>query len=158
MKSSSILSLEELIEITRKLQCDGKKVVSTSGCFDILHAGHVTYLEEAKKKGDILVVLLNSDESVKGLKGKERPIVPEIERAIVVSGLRCVDYVCIFEESTPCDILSKFKPDSFIKGGDYAGVFIPEMNVLYSYGGIVEYVTLVEGWSSTNIIEKIRRL
>ncbi len=153
-----IVSLEALKEITEKLQAEGKKIVSTSGCFDIIHAGHVTYLEQAKDKGDILVLLLNTDASVRGLKGPERPIVPENERAIVIAGLGCVDYVCLFDESTPCQALSVFKPDAFIKGGDYEGVHIPEMDTLATYGGHVEYVTLVDGCSSTNIIEKIKGL
>lgn len=136
----------------------GKKVVSTSGCFDIIHAGHVTYLEEAKARGDILIVLLNSDSSVRELKGVERPIVSEKERAIVLAGLSCVDYVCIFNENTPCTMISKLQPDSFIKGGDYKGMHIPEMDVMAPYGGKVEYVSMVDGCSSTNIIEKIKGL
>lgn len=153
---SKIVSLEQLISISDELKAIGKKVVSTSGCFDILHAGHVTYLEEAKAKGDILVVLLNTDLSVRQLKGDSRPIVPQEQRALVVAGLGCVDYVCLFDETTPCLALSKFRPNAFIKGGDYKGVHIPEMDVLKQYGGDVEYVSIVGGCSSTNIIEKIK--
>ena len=153
---TKIVNLDMLTDIVKKLHSEKKKVVSTSGCFDILHAGHVTYLEEAKNKGDVLVLLLNSDKSVKGLKGDERPIVPQKERAIVIAGLESVDYVCIFDESTPCEAIRRFKPDAFIKGGDYKGIHIPEMDVLSEYGGCVEYVSMVDGCSSTNIIEKIK--
>lgn len=153
-----IVTVEQLKNIVKALKADGKKVVATGGCFDILHAGHVTYLEEARLKGDVLILFLNSDSSVRALKGKERPIVPENERAIVAAGLGCIDYVCIFSESTPCHVISEVKPDSFIKGGDYEGVHIPEMDVMEPYGGIVEYVSMVDGCSSTNIIEKIKKL
>lgn len=141
-----------------ELKSEGKKVVSTSGCFDIVHAGHVTYLEEAKTKGDVLIVLLNSDSSVRRLKGDNRPIVNEEERATVIAGLGCVDYVCLFDESTPCEMISKLQPDIFIKGGDYKGKHIPEMYVMSLYGGKVEYVSMIDGCSSTNIIEKIKGL
>lgn len=148
----------ELGEILIKLKKDRKKVVFTSGCFDILHAGHVMYLAEAKGRGDVLVVLLNSDASVKKLKGTERPIVPESERAYVVAGLESVDYVCLFDDDTPCRIIEHIKPDVVIKGGDYKGKHIPEMDTVALYGGIVEYVHLKEGWSTTNIVEKIKSL
>lgn len=143
----------QLIVNTSKNQ--GKKVVATSGCFDIIHAGHVTYLEEAAAKGDVFVIFLNSDSSVRTLKGALRPIVPQKERAIVLAGLGCVDYVCIFDDVTPCSMIDKVRPDSFIKGGDYEGQWIPEMDSVKKYGGSVEYVTMVDGCSTTNIIEKI---
>lgn len=144
-----------LKEKISSLKTQGKRVVSTSGCFDILHSGHVEYLEEAKKRGDILVVMLNSDSSVRGIKGKNRPIVPEQDRAIVLAGLEAVDYVCIFDEMTPCSLIGELQPDIFIKGGDYQGEHIPEMDTTASYGGHVEYVLLVEGHSTTNIVKKI---
>ena len=153
-----IISIEKLTELSFKFKAEGKKIGATSGCFDILHAGHVTYLEEAKTKVDLLVVMLNSDSSVKTLKGEERPIVPAKERAAVVAGLGCVDYVCIFPELTPCSFYEQFKPDLIIKGGDYKGKHIPEKDIVKTYGGKVEYVSLVAGCSSTNIIEKIKKL
>ena len=153
-----IVDIDTLIQRIYEERVKGKRVVSTSGCFDIIHAGHVTYLEEAKAKGDVLVVLLNSDISVRELKGTERPIVPEQERAVVIAGLGCVDFVCFFDELTPCDLILRFKPDVVIKGGDYEGKHIPEMDVLSEYGGHVEYVSLIDGCSSTNIIEKIKNL
>lgn len=155
---SKILSLSDMARKINELKSEGKKVVSTSGCFDIVHAGHVTYLEEAKTKGDVLIVLLNSDSSVRRLKGDNRPIVNEEERATVIAGLGCVDYVCLFDESTPCEMISKLQPDIFIKGGDYKGKHIPEMDVMSLYGGKVEYVSMIDGCSSTNIIEKIKGL
>lgn len=152
---SKIVTEEQLRETIQKLKQQGNVVCSTSGCFDILHAGHVTYLEEAKARADVLVVLLNSDESVRGLKGSTRPIVPEKERAIVLAGLESVDYVCIFEEQTPCRIIEALQPDIVIKGGDYEGKWIPEMDSVAGYHGRVEYVHLVEGCSTTNIVKKI---
>lgn len=150
-----IIDADRLQIIVKDFKNQGKKVVATSGCFDIIHAGHVTYLEEAAQKGDVFVLFLNSDSSVRGLKGNLRPIVPENERAMVVAGLGCVDYVCVFDESTPCKMIDKIQPDSFIKGGDYEGVHIPEMDSVAKYGGTVEYVSMVDGCSTTNIIEKI---
>ena len=152
---NKIVSLEKLTEDIQNAKLQKKRIVFTSGCFDILHAGHVTYLEEAKNKGDILVVLLNSDSSVRKLKGNQRPIVPEWERGIVLAGLSSVDYICIFEEKTPCRIIEKIQPDIVIKGGDYRGKRIPEMDSVATYGGKVEYVDQVDGCSTTNIIKKI---
>lgn len=154
---NKIIELDHLLVEVDKHRRQGKEIVSTSGCFDILHAGHVTYLEEAKRKGDILIILLNSDTSVKQLKGEERPIVPQEERATVIAGLEAVDYVCIFYEKTPCNVIRKIQPDIVIKGGDYKGKYIPEMDVTAEYGGHVEYVVMVDGCSSTNIIEKVKR-
>lgn len=153
-----LLNLSELSDNSKRLHSQGKKIIATSGCFDIVHAGHVTYLAEAKSKGDVLVVMLNSDSSVKELKGHERPIVPEKERATVISALESVDYVCIFNERTPCSSYEKFMPDIIIKGGDYKGKHIPEMDTVAKYGGKVEYVSMVAGCSSTNIIEKIKEM
>lgn len=154
---SKILNLSQITEISKHKKLEGKTIVATSGCFDILHAGHVTYLEETKKYGDILIVLLNSDSSVRKLKGPDRPIVSEDERATVIAGLGCVDYVCLFEEVTPCQAIECFRPDIWIKGGDYEGKHIPEMDIMSAYGGRVEYVCMIDGCSSTNIIEKIKK-
>lgn len=153
-----LLNLQTLIEMAEKLKSQGKKIAATSGCFDILHAGHVTYLAEAKGKADILVVMLNSDSSVRSLKGIERPIVPQDERARVISAIESVDFVCIFDDDTPCNAYAAFKPDVVVKGGDYEGTHIPEMDTVAEYGGTVEYVSLVGGCSSTNIIECIKNL
>lgn len=155
---NKIICLEELTEHVKAEKAKGKRIVSTSGCFDILHAGHVTYLEEARQKGDVLIVLLNSDSSVYKLKGAARPIVPEDERAIVLAGLACVDYVCIFSEQTPCGIIEQIQPDIVVKGGDYQGTWIPEMDSVAAYGGSVVYASIVDGCSTTNIIKKIEEL
>ncbi len=150
-----IVSRECLKKEISRLKYIGKRIVSTSGCFDILHSGHVEYLEEAKKRGDILVVMLNSDSSVQQLKGKSRPIVTQMDRAAVIAGLAAVDYVCIFDEITPCALIEEIKPDLVIKGGDYQGEHIPEMDAVAVYGGKVAYVLLVEGRSTTSIVKKI---
>ncbi len=152
-----IITLDELEKEVQKAKRQGQRVVSTSGCFDILHAGHVMYLAEAKARGDILVVLLNSDSSVRALKGHLRPIVPEQERATVIAGLESVDYVCIFSDRTPCSIIERIQPDIVVKGGDYAGVHIPEMDSTAIYGGRVTYVSMIDGCSTTNIVEKIKK-
>lgn len=155
---SKIKGQQELRELAASEKEKGRQIVCTSGCFDILHAGHVTYLEEAKAKGDILIVLLNSDSSVRRLKGNSRPVVPQRERAVVLAGLASVDYVCIFNEDTPCGVIEQIQPDIVIKGGDYEGKWIPEMDSVARYGGKVEYVGMVAGCSSTNIMETIRGL
>lgn len=153
-----IFEEEQLEDIVKQLKDHGKTVVATSGCFDILHAGHVNYLDAAKESADILIILLNSDCSVKRLKGNERPIVPENERAMVIAGLECVDYVCIFDDDTPCRLIEKMQPDVWVKGGDYEGKQIPEIEVLNKYGGKLKIMQLVEKCSSTNIIKKIKDL
>ena len=152
---NKIKEIEELTEIVKRLQGQGMKVAATSGCFDLIHPGHVEYLEEAAKEADVLVVLLNSDDSVKKLKGNKRPIICENDRALVIAGLEAVDYVCLFDESTPCLALKIIKPDFFIKGGDYQGKEIPEKGILQEYGGTLKYVTLVDGKSTTDIVSKI---
>lgn len=151
-----ILDYGKLLDVCRLAKKKGKKIVSTSGCFDLLHAGHVRYLEEAKAKGDMLILLLNSDASVRSLKGYSRPVVGQQGRAVVAAGLESVDYVYIFEGDTPCGILEKIQPDIIVKGGDYAGKQIPEMDTARKYGGKVEYVLMVDGCSTTKLVEKIR--
>lgn len=152
---NKIVDADVLQRIVFEEKKNGKKIAATSGCFDIIHAGHVVYLEAAALLGDIFIIFLNSDNSIQKLKGKKRPIVPERERAIVLSGLACVDYICIFDEMTPCQMIDKVKPDCFIKGGDYKGKRIPEKDVMEKIGGKVEYMVMRDGCSTTNIIEKI---
>ena len=113
-------NIEELIEIRIKLKKENKKVVFTNGCFDILHAGHVDYIIKAKEKGDILIVAINSDSSMKRIKGTSRPIVPQNERAFIISNLKSVDFVVIFEEDTPYEIITKLVPDILVKGEDWS--------------------------------------
>ena len=151
------ISKELAIEILETAKKDGKKVVFTNGCFDILHRGHVTYLNEAKRQGDILVVGVNSDASVKKLKGESRPINSEYDRAFVLDGLKAVDYTVIFGEDTPEDLIACLKPSVHVKGGDYKKEDLPETKIVESYGGEVIILNFVEGKSTTNIIEKINK-
>jgi glycerol-3-phosphate cytidylyltransferase len=142
-----------LIEIAK---AQGKKVVFTNGCFDILHVGHLKYLEEAKKQGDILVVGVNSDSSVKRLKGETRPINSEIDRAEMLGGLKAVDYTVIFSEDTPVELIEILKPSIHVKGGDYKKEDLPETEVVERNGGEVRILNFVEGKSTTNIVKKIQ--
>ena len=154
---NKIIDENQLAAIAERARREGKRIVATGGCFDILHPGHILYLAQAKAQGDMLCVFLNTDESVKRLKGNNRPIVDQNGRAIVLSGLESVDYICLFGDATPCRLVEKIKPDVFVKGGDYRGQAIPEMDAVKTYGGKVEYLSLNEGFSTTNIIEEILR-
>jgi D-beta-D-heptose 7-phosphate kinase/D-beta-D-heptose 1-phosphate adenosyltransferase len=141
-------------EIAR-LKREGKKVVFTNGCFDILHAGHTRYLREAKKLGDVLILALNSDSSVRAIKGEKRPIVPETERAEVVASLASVDYVTIFDELTPLELIEMLQPDVIVKGGDWAEKDIVGAEAVAKWGGRVAIMPEIEGASTTNVIEKV---
>ena len=144
-----------LVEKTcEEFRRQGKKIVFTNGCFDILHAGHVRYLTAAKSFGDILIVGLNTDASVKKLKGDNRPVNNELDRAEVLLGLKAVDDVVFFGEQTAENLIAEIKPDIYVKGGDYTLETLPEAKIVQSYGGKVEFVQLVAGRSTTNIIKK----
>ncbi len=149
-----------LTSLCDEIRANDKTIVFTNGCFDILHIGHVTYLAEAKKLGDVLIIGLNSDESVRRLKGSPngiaRPLNDEKDRAAVLSALRSVDYVCIFGEDTPLDLITVLKPDVLVKGGDYTPETIIGTDVVQHHGGKVVVIPFVQGKSTTNIIEKIR--
>ena len=132
-----------------------KKIVFTNGCFDIIHAGHVRYLTAAKNFGDVLIVGLNDDESVRRLKGASRPINTQDDRAEVLLGLKAVDHVIFFGEQTAENLIAEVKPAVYVKGGDYTLETLPEAKIVQSYGGRVEFVNLVAGRSTTNIVEKI---
>lgn len=134
---------------------DGRRVVFTNGCFDLLHVGHVRLLQAAKSYGDLLVVGLNSDSSVRRLKGERRPVVPEGERAEVLAAMGCVDFVVIFPEDTPCRLISEIRPDVHVKGGDYDMDKIPEAAVVKACGGVMRRFEFVGGHSSTNIVKRI---
>ncbi len=149
-----VLSLERLLEIL-KAQRPERKVVFTNGCFDIIHAGHVDYLERAKSLGDILVVGMNSDRSVKKIKGSKRPIVSQEMRAKVLSALRPVDYVVIFDEETPIRLVEAIRPDVLVKGGDWDLERIVGKDLVESYGGKVVTVPIRFEISTTKIIERI---
>ena len=133
----------------------GKRVVFTNGCFDLLHVGHVKYLQKARSFGDILVLGLNSDASVRRLKGDKRPLIGEEERAHLLAALDCIDYVTLFDEDTPLELIKSVKPMVLVKGGDYSPEGVVGKDVVESYGGRVELVEFVDGRSTTNIIEKI---
>jgi rfaE bifunctional protein nucleotidyltransferase chain/domain len=140
-----------------KLRKNGKNIVFTNGCFDILHAGHVRYLNKAKSFGDCLLLGLNTDASVRRLKGENRPINNELDRAEVVGALKSVDYVVLFDEPTAEVLIGKVKPAVYVKGGDYTLATLPEAKIVQSYGGKVEFVNLLAGRSTTDVIEKIKK-
>ena len=138
-----------------ELHKQDKKIVFTNGCFDILHVGHVRYLTTAREFGDLLIVGLNTDESVRKLKGESRPINDENSRVEVLLGLKAVDYVVLFGEQTAENLISEIKPNVYVKGGDYTLETLPEAKIVQSYGGKVEFIPMVAGRSTTNIINKI---
>ena len=146
-----------IVETCKEIRQSGKKIIFTNGCFDILHVGHVRYLTTAKSFGDILIVGLNTDESVKILKGESRPINNEKDRAEVLLGLKAVDYVVMFGERTAENLVSEIRPDIYVKGADYTVDKIPEAKIVQSYGGRVELVQFVAGHSTTNIIQQIAK-
>ena len=150
-----IVSLPELVPIVAGLKQAGRRIVFTNGCFDILHVGHVRYLKSAKALGGALIVGLNSDKSVKRIKGDKRPIVPEGERAEVLSSLRFVDYVVLFDEPDPYNTIAAIKPDILVKGGDWSLENIVGRDIVESYGGEVHTLPFIEGASSSRMIEDI---
>lgn len=149
-----LIPFEKVLELRNTLK--DKKIVFTNGCFDILHRGHVSYLSEAKSLGDILWLGLNSDSSVKKLKGESRPINPEEDRAAVLLALRFVDYVTLFSQDTPVELLHLMRPHIHVKGGDYKKEDLPEYPVVKQYGGDVFILSFVEGKSTSSIIQKAR--
>lgn len=155
---SKIYEREALKEKIDQVRSKGKKIVFTNGCFDILHAGHVRYLKEAKSKGDILVLGLNSDSSVRALKGDKRPLIPQGERADIISALESVNYVTIFNELTPLSLIEYLQPDFIVKGGDWREEDVVGKDSVKKWGGAVIIIPEVKGCSTTNIIEKIKNL
>ncbi|MBL7974656.1 MAG: D-glycero-beta-D-manno-heptose 1-phosphate adenylyltransferase [Candidatus Kapabacteria bacterium] len=153
-----ILSRTELADVCNQLRTQGKNIVFTNGCFDILHVGHVTYLQQARMRGDVLIVGVNTDASVRRLKGESRPVNTEQDRAIVLDALRSVDYVTLFDEDTPLELITALLPNVLVKGGDYTPSTIVGADVVTQHGGTVEVIPLVEGKSTTNIIKTIERL
>ena len=155
MSSGKIYNRSQLASILQQARADGAVVVTTNGCFDVLHLGHLRYLQAARQLGDLLVVAVNSDSSVRELKGENRPLVPETERAEMLAGLECVDYVVIFPELTPIDLLSELKPNIHVKGGDYTLEQLIEREVVEANGGRVIVGLNVPGKSTTNLIQVI---
>jgi len=150
-----IKDIKELKLTIKKLKEENKTTVFTNGCFEILHPGHIKLLEEAKKLGDVLIVGINSDSSVKRIKGEEKLIFDEEARLKLISALEVVDYTTLFEEDTPENIIRELKPDIHVKGGDYKKEDLPESKIVESYGGKVIILPLLSGFSTTEIINKI---
>ena len=153
-----VLDFESMRRERDTLRREGKRLVFTNGCFDLLHRGHVQYLAEARALGDALVVALNSDRSVRLIKGEGRPILTELERAEVLAALAAVDYVFVFDDETPRDVISMLLPDVLVKGGDWAIDQIVGREEVESAGGIVQSLPYLEGSSSSDIIDRIKRL
>ena len=146
---------KELLRIIKNLKAKGKRVVFTNGCFDLLHLGHVRYLEEAKALGDVLVVGVNSDSSVRKLKAPKRPILPEEERTEILSGLGCVDYITIFNEADPLKLITSLKPNLLVKGGDWTREQIVGREVVERSGGELVIIPFVRGASTSKVIDTI---
>ena len=153
-----VLSKEQLVNDISSLKKKSKKIVFTNGCFDILHPGHVSYLAEARSLGDILVVGLDTDESVRKLKGESRPIQNQEARAKVLTSLRSVDYVCFFGEGNPEPLIEAIAPDVLVKGGDWQSDQIVGSQIVLGDGGMVKSLAFVDGYSTTSLIEKIWNL
>jgi rfaE bifunctional protein nucleotidyltransferase chain/domain len=153
-----VLTLEQTIVRFGREKRNGQRVVFTNGCFDLLHPGHIHSLETARALGDVLIVGINSDESVRLLKGDGRPVIPEQERAEILASLECVDAVVIFDELTPQRVVAELLPDVLVKGGDWPGNQIVGREEVEAAGGKVVLVDVVPGYSTTEILKKIRRL
>jgi rfaE bifunctional protein nucleotidyltransferase chain/domain len=150
-----LVNLQDLIQIRKKAKKENKKVIFTNGCFDLLHRGHIEYLKKAKRLGDILIVGLNSDSSVRKIKGKGRPIQKQADRAAILASLYFVDYVFIFNELTPFKLISKLIPDILVKGGDWKVKDIVGKDIVESHGGKVLSIKMTKGKSTRNIIQTI---
>ena len=150
-----IIKRENIQTLLKDLKAQKLTIVTTNGCFDILHVGHVRYLQKTKSYADKMIVCLNSDKSVRSIKGPTRPINNENDRAEILCALSCVDYVVLFDEDTPMDLLCEIKPDVHTKGADYTIETLPEAKPIMENGGRIEFITFVEGKSTTKVIEKI---
>ena len=146
---------EELLRIIKDLKAKGKRIIFTNGCFDLLHVGHIRYLEEAKTLGDILIVGVNSDTSVRKLKGPKRPVLPVEERTEILSGLGCVDYITVFDELDPLALITSLQPNVLVKGGDWTKEQTIGKEVVERSGGEVVIIPFVKGASTSSIIETI---
>lgn len=153
---TKVLTKEALQKVCSDLKKQGKRIVSTNGCFDILHLGHLQYLEKARALGDILICAVNSDESVRKLKGPSRPIHSENTRALQLAALESIDYVVVFGEDNPEKILALIQPHVHVKGGDYRAEDLPEKKIVEQFGGEVKCVALTPGFSTTQLIENLK--
>jgi len=154
---NKLTRLDELTEIAKRLKKEGKKIIFTNGCFDLLHLGHIRYLKEARRLGDSLIVGLNSDNSVRSLKGKNRPLVKEKDRAEILSALEAVDYIVIFDELTPKNLIDKIIPDVLAKGGDWKKEEVVGRDTVEAHGGEVIIIPEVKGYSTSTLISKIQK-
>lgn len=152
-----VLPMEKAIELVGELKRQGKRVVFTNGCFDVLHPGHTRYLAEARKLGDVLLVALNSDRSVRSLKGPGRPVFPESERAEILAALEAVDYVTIFDDLTPQTVIARMLPQVLVKGGDWGLDEIVGRAEVEAAGGRVHSLPVVPGFSTSSMIQKVRK-
>ena len=146
---------KELLRIIKHLKAKGKRIIFTNGCFDLLHVGHIRYLEEARALGDVLIVGVNSDSSVRKLKGSKRPVLPEEERAEILSGLGCVDYITIFDEIDPLKLITSLQPNVLAKGGNWTKEQTVGKKVVERSGGEVVIIPFVQGASTSNLIKTI---
>lgn len=153
-----IISRAELIEVRRELKKNGRRIVFTNGCFDLLHRGHIEYLAKAKSLGDILIVGLNADDSVRRLKGPNRPITPLEDRAAILAALAVVDYVCVFDEDTPYELIRAVVPDILVKGADWTVDDVVGKDIVEAAGGSVHTIEFLPNRSTTNIIQKIAQI
>ncbi len=153
-----ILAQDQAVRYVEQLRASNKRVVFTNGVFDLLHPGHVRYLVDARRQGDALIVGINSDRSVRAIKGPGRPIFPEQERAEVLAALACVDAVCVFDEPTPFEIISRLQPDVLVKGADWAADAIVGRDVVEARGGRVVRIPFAKGYSTTSILDRIRQV
>ena len=151
-----LIQRKDLPALLKKLRDEKKTIVTTNGCFDILHVGHVRYLVKTKSFADVMVVALNSDKSVRSIKGPDRPINNENDRAEILNALSCVDYVVLFDEDSPAGLLAEIKPDVHTKGADYTVETLPEARIIMEAGGRIEFISFVEGKSTTSLIDKIK--
>ena len=150
------MSVDEISRIIAPLRRMGKSLVTTNGCFDLIHSGHIRYLHDAAMLGDLLVVGVNADSSVERLKGPSRPVQKEQDRVFLIGALKAVDYAFIFNESDPCRFLDLLRPDIHVKGGDYLPEDLPETKVVQKYGGKIVIVPFALGYSTTSLINRIR--
>lgn len=151
-----LIQRKDLQALLKKLRDEKKTIVTTNGCFDILHVGHVRYLVKTKSFADVMIVALNSDKSVRSIKGPDRPINNENDRAEILNALSCVDYVVLFDEDSPAGLLAEIKPDVHTKGADYTVETLPEAKIIMEAGGRIEFISFVEGKSTTSLIDKIK--
>lgn len=149
------LELDTIKQIVKELKKQDKTVVTTNGCFDILHVGHLNYLLQASRCGDILIIGINTDNSVRKIKGHSRPINNERDRAQLIAGIECVDYVFLFDEDTPVEFIKQIKPNVHVKGDDYTVKNLPEAETVFKLGAELKFIPLTQGHSTTDIIDKI---